>query len=199
MRNRSAGSVDNETGGHGSQMRHYSAEKSQRLTSPAATTAGACGGVGAWCRARAASHRLPASRHTALSTRRHRSGTTASGRREWLPRPDARNRGDRPPKGPRGILRAFRESTPIVRPRSQPELSVATVSPHGCSLAHSSQAMAQNARRARRFENGWLSDRHPLRSPSRPSPDTVSMARIGRKTAHRQPVEVVVRARFCQV
>ncbi len=170
------------------------AAKCQRLTSPAATTDGACGRVRAWCRAGAASHRLPASRRTALSDRRHRSDTAASARREWRPRPDARNRVDRLPKGPRGMLRAFRESRPIVRPRSQPVLPVATVSPRGGSLAHSSLAMARNARHARRFENGRLSDRHPLRSSSRPSPDTVPTARIGRKTAYRQPVEVVVRA-----
>jgi hypothetical protein len=64
------------------------------------------------------------------------------------------------------------------------------------------RAMARNAQCARRFEifrNFGPSDRHPLRSPIRPPPDTVPTPRNGRKTAHRQPVEVVVRPRFCEV
>jgi hypothetical protein len=202
MRNRRGRPAVNERGGHGSQMRHYSAEKNRHPTPRAAAAAVVCRLVRACCRADAACCCPPASRRTAPSARHRRSDAIASGRREWLPTPDARNRDDRPQEGPRGILRAFRESRAIVRPRSQPELSVVTVSSHGCSLAHSLQAMARNAQRARRFErfeNVRLSDRHPLRCPICPSPDTVLTARNGRKTAHRQPVEVVVRPRFCEV
>ena len=164
MRNRRGPADDNQTAPCHSQMRHYSAEKGP--TSPAAAAAGAYGPVRAWCRA--ASRRPPASRRTAPSARHRRSGATASERREGRPIPDVRNRDDPSREGLRGTLPAFRESRAIVRPRSQPELSVATVSPHGCSLAHSSRAMARNARRARRFEilrNVRFSDRHPLRSP----------------------------------
>lgn len=202
MRNRGGRFADNETGPCHSQMRHYSADHpvpERRLTSPPATTAGACGRTRAWCRWFAANRRPPASRHTVPAVRRDRCDATASGRREWPSTPDRRSRDCPLPQGPRGILRAFRESRPIVPLRSRPVPSFAAPSFAAASLAHSLQAMARNARRARRFENERLSGRHPFRSPIRPSPDTVLTAGIRRKNADRQPVEVVVRPRFCQV
>jgi len=202
MRNRTGRMADNESAVIAHKYGIAAQKKARRPTSPPAAAGGACGRVPAWFRPAPANRRPPLSRRRARAARRRRCDAAASGRREWPPIQDARNHGCRLPKGPRGILRAFRGSRPIVGPKSQAALSVATVSRRRGSLAYSLPAIARNAqppRRFERYENPGLSGRHSLRAPIDPSPDTVPAARIGRKAARRQPVEVVVRPRFCQV